>query len=82
MPAQGSGDDPESMDILSDYRIHSQIPSEHELARAAERARVALDRAPRHRHRRTLRELLGMGRPVTAPVTGPITSPIATHPMA
>ena len=70
------------MDILTDYRITALHVSERELALRAEYARVALDRAPRHRHRRTLRELLGMGRTVTAPVTGPITSPIATHPMA
>jgi hypothetical protein len=82
MSTQGAEDDPESMEILSDYRIQSRMASEQELARAAERVRVALERAPRHQHRRNLWQMLGIRRPITNPVTGPITSPIATHPTA
>jgi hypothetical protein len=69
------------MDILSDYRMQSRIPSELELTQAAERARIALERAPHHHHRRNLWQLFGIHHPAN-PVTGPITSPIATHPTA
>jgi hypothetical protein len=59
------------MDILSEHRITALIPTERELALAAERNRVARRRTP-PRTRRTLRELLGMRAPLGAPVTSPI----------
>jgi len=79
MPQQVRESDPESMDILSDYRTQSRIPSELELAQTAERLRVALERAPRHHHRRGLWQLLGIRRPIVNNVTGPTTAPIRTH---
>jgi hypothetical protein len=66
------------MDILSEHRISAIVPSEHELALHAERARIARERTPQ---RRTLRELLGRRAPLGSPVTAPIrtiTGPVRT----
>lgn len=68
------------MDILTDYRITALLPSERELALRAERARVALERVPRHAHRRTLRQLFAGSTARVGTLTGPIatlTGPIA-----
>ena len=60
------------MDILTDYRIYARISDEHELARRAEQARVALERAPRHRHRSWLLTLLSRRTAPTAAITAPV----------
>jgi hypothetical protein len=54
------------MDILTDYRITALTVREHELSIAAERARVAAERASEVAPQRTL-------------TTGPVRIPAAAH---